>query len=319
MWGCSDKKDITWESVSSTESTTTGEDIPVFSGSEDDIIDSDLMAPYGCKIATISDDGIEVYWKHPEDSSGYEIYRAYDGGDYSLLADLEDWHTWSYFDTDFDEGRDTIYYLVRNYVTQDDGTRVYSEFCDVIKASYIKKIRLNRKLVHLPSGEHTTIEAYHGWKTVHDAVWSTDNTDVAVIDQDGILTGIGQGECTLTCESESAGYSTSITVTIDRPATEMLSDYTSRYTEVSEDYWVNENASDTGDAVIMVLGDLMSMSAQQNAGMDDNGEFKFNESYDYVRDFFSTADLVIGNLETEVDSAYSYYCEETTVKHEAQL
>lgn len=69
-----------------------------------------------------------------------------------------------------------------------------------------------------------------------------------------------------------------------------------------------------GDTVtIDFTGDLMCQTRQQLAAMDACGEYNFRDSFRYIRDFFSDADLVVGNLETVLSESASYMSEEPKV------
>lgn len=62
----------------------------------------------------------------------------------------------------------------------------------------------------------------------------------------------------------------------------------------------------TGDsAVIMLTGDIMCLSAQQNAAKAGQS-FDFAPSFELVRDYFSGADFVMGNLETALAPSHPY-------------
>lgn len=57
------------------------------------------------------------------------------------------------------------------------------------------------------------------------------------------------------------------------------------------------------DTTITMVGDLMCGSSQQRSALRD-GEYDFTESFEYVREFFLDADLVLGNLETMVSPSH---------------
>lgn len=79
----------------------------------------------------------------------------------------------------------------------------------------------------------------------------------------------------------------------------------SRYSFVNGVY-TNWERSDS--AVLMFVGDLMCQGRQQEAAYKD-GEYDFTESFSIVKDIFSEADLVVGNLETMLDSTAPYMSE----------
>ncbi len=68
---------------------------------------------------------------------------------------------------------------------------------------------------------------------------------------------------------------------------------------------VNDSAENTGEAVLMFVGDLMALSAQQNAARS-GGNYNFNGSFEHVRGIFAQADFVMGNLETMLSHTFYY-------------
>lgn len=62
---------------------------------------------------------------------------------------------------------------------------------------------------------------------------------------------------------------------------------------------------DNTSAVIMFTGDLMCLGGQQRAAYD-KGNFEFQDSFMYIKKIFSSADLVVGNLETLISSSNPY-------------
>lgn len=48
------------------------------------------------------------------------------------------------------------------------------------------------------------------------------------------------------------------------------------------------------------VGDLMCHTPQIKSSIDTNGQYNFNSTFEYVRDFISSADLAFGNLETTI-------------------
>ena len=72
-------------------------------------------------------------------------------------------------------------------------------------------------------------------------------------------------------------------------------------------------AKGDGTATIMLTGDLMCQSRQQRAALEQYGEYRFDDSFYYVRRVFKNADLVVGNLETTLSESASYMSEEGRV------
>ena len=270
-------------------------------------IDESIQRPYKETIKSISDKGIEVYWKKPEHVDGFEVYRSYEEKTgYELLYDIEGEAKWSYHDDSFDHDQHTVYYVICSFMSDDQGNRSYSKFSKVLSAHYRDNLKISSKKFFISSDFSRKIDAFLGWGNAKDVKWSSSDDKVATVSEDGLVTGVSKGECDITCFSNETDEELVCHVTIDRDAPEMLQDYDSRYKEVSEDYWVNEDSEDTGDAVIMMVGDLMCMDPHQKKMKDENGKYNFNECYDYIAPVFKTSDYTIGNLETLVDPTFSY-------------
>lgn len=89
---------------------------------------------------------------------------------------------------------------------------------------------------------------------------------------------------------------------------------TARYTldEESNTYTI-AGSEPTGHAVLMFTGDLMCQGRQQTAALLKYGEYRFRESFRIVKDVFSQADFVAGNLECTLSAFAPYMSEEKEV------
>ncbi|MCR5808156.1 MAG: CapA family protein [Clostridiales bacterium] len=88
----------------------------------------------------------------------------------------------------------------------------------------------------------------------------------------------------------------------NRPITEP------RYKQGSDGVYRSSESSDGQDAVIMLTGDLMCQTRQQEAGKTPMG-YSFDGSFDYVRRILKKADLVVGNLEATLSESAPYMAE----------
>lgn len=71
---------------------------------------------------------------------------------------------------------------------------------------------------------------------------------------------------------------------------------------------------DNPTAVIMFTGDMMCLAGQQNAAYK-KGVFDFQDSFMYLERMFSSADLVVGNLETLISSSNPYTYQQKLVNN----
>ena len=84
--------------------------------------------------------------------------------------------------------------------------------------------------------------------------------------------------------------------------------------ELDEMGWYNNpNAEETGSAVLMLTGDLMCQTRQQEAALEKYGEYKFNDNFYVVKDVFAEADFVVGNLEATLSAQAPYMSEQKEV------
>ncbi len=71
---------------------------------------------------------------------------------------------------------------------------------------------------------------------------------------------------------------------------------------------------DNSSAIIMFTGDLMCLGGQQWSAKEKD-VFDFQDSFTYVKKIFSSADLVVGNLETLISPSNPYTYQQKTVNN----
>ncbi|MGN1014989.1 MAG: CapA family protein [Butyricicoccus sp.] len=275
--------------------------------------------PYGLKISDITDDGIEVYWKRPAGAKGYEVFRFDDETDeYKMIADIDTRSIYTYVDDEFDHSNEEVYYKVRSYSLDDNDRKVYSKISESVTARYRTKTKLERSEIFLRSGKSRTLAAYQGWGTADNLRWTSSDPDIATVSsKHGKITAIRQGSCTITCLNRDTGEKRRCTVTVDREPLDALKKITSDFRQNSNGVWVNDDAPDSGDAVIMMTGDMMCTGTQQAVQGYDTGDYNFNDSFAGVRELISGADFAIGNLETTLSSTWPYMHEEAYIDNYA--
>lgn len=271
--------------------------------------------PYGTKISGILKEGIEFYWKKLEIADGYEIFRSYHHNrDFERIAVIEKRSIGTYIDSEFDHSKKKVYYTVRSYVDNADGTRTFSETVDAQVAEFRNKLELERTATYMYSGSTRNIRAFWGWGEVEDPQWTSSDENVATISADGIITAKAAGSCTLTCASSSIGQSADTLVVVDRQAVEPLGEITSRYQLNGQTgHWENKDASATNDAVIMMVGDMMCGKRQMQEQYTEAQGWNFNDSFEFVKEITATSDFAIGNLETLLAAGWPYMLDETYI------
>lgn len=274
--------------------------------------------PYGTKISSITDKGIEFYWKKPSDTEGYEVFRSYEeDGEYTLLEDLPERAIYTYVDQDFNHKKKSVYYKIRSYRLTENGEKIYSKYSDPVEASYSEKLVLRPKKIYMRSGTTRTMDAYIGWGEADSLVWSSSDDSVASISISGTIYAAAAGTCEISCYSKLTDETKTCTVTVDRQPLEALSAIVSDYAQDENGVWSNAKAKQDNDAVIMMVGDMMCTGAQQAKQGYDTGNYNFNESFDGVKSIIESADLAIGNLETVLSSAWPYMHEEGYIENMA--
>lgn len=147
--------------------------------------------------------------------------------------------------------------------------------------------------------------------TLWDAVYTSSDESVLQVTPQGEIIGISKGSATLqvTLQGEGASFSADCEVTVTRGAQpDQVELAPARYTKQEDGSYTNGGSGDR--ATLFCLGDLMCLGGQQKTARTDGG-WDFTGSFSQVKDLFSQADLVIGNLETVTAHSYPYTSEYT--------
>jgi poly-gamma-glutamate capsule biosynthesis protein CapA/YwtB (metallophosphatase superfamily) len=274
--------------------------------------------PYGTKIASVTDEGIQFYWKKPSDADGYEVYRSYqEDGAYTMLTDIPERTTYTYLDNQFNHKKRRVYYKIRSYQLTENGDKIYSPYSEPVEAAYREKLKLHTKKIFMRSASSRTLDAYIGWGDADSLVWSSSDESVASVSISGTIYASKQGVCEISCYSKLSDETKTCTVVVDREPMEPLRAIVSDYAQDENGVWSNPKAKKDNDAVIMMVGDMMCTGTQQAMQGYETGNYNFNESYDGVKSLIQSADLAVGNLETVLSSAWPYMHEESYVQNMA--
>ena len=286
------------------------------SANEEVILGNNLPdKPYGQKISGITKSGIEVYWKKPEKATGYEVFRAYEiDGDFTKIAEITRRDIGTYIDNDFEKNRRKVFYSVRSFLAQENGERTYSQFTEPCTASFREDIILEREVTVLYSGTSRLMRAFYGWGEVEDAKWSSDNEEIATINEDGLISAKKKGLCQIICRSAAFNKEASSLVNVDRDPTEPLSDIKSRFVyDAALNCWNNPLAQKSNEAILMLAGDLMCGTKQMRKQFNRKTGWNFNDSFTFVREVTSSSDFAIANLETLLAAGWPYQVEESYI------
>lgn len=273
--------------------------------------------PYGTKISGILKEGIEFYWKKLERADGYEVYRSYGIFDEpKKIAEITQRSIGTYIDSDFDHSKKKVFYSVRSYLKQSDGSVRYSELSAPKEAHYRDELVLERDATYMYSGSSRKIRAIYGWGEPNKVDWVSDNKMIASVDEDGTINAISSGSCTIKCICKSIGQTAETKVVVDRKACKPLKPITSKYNfNKKTNCWENFSAPDSGDAVIMMVGDMMCGKKQMDTQYTDKEGWNFNDSFEFVKDITATADLSVANLETLLAAGWPYMTDEAYINN----
>lgn len=277
-----------------------------------------LDIPFGTRIDNISKDGIEFYWKKLENTDGYEIYRGYsENGPFELIATYNSRRVGTHVDPDFDHSKKAVYYTVRTFLKNDDDSVEYSDLIPAKKAEFKKVPEAERETTYMYSGTVRNLRVVYGWGEPSNVSWKSSDESVATVDNNGDVTAIARGKCVLTCTDNDTNLSATATIVVDREACEPLSEIKSRFSfNESTKIWENPSSDKKNDAVIMMVGDLMCGSAQMKKQYNDEIGWCFNDSFEYVKNVFKSADLSVANLETLLASGWPYMTDEVYINNQ---
>ncbi|MBO5993928.1 MAG: CapA family protein [Firmicutes bacterium] len=87
----------------------------------------------------------------------------------------------------------------------------------------------------------------------------------------------------------------------------------SKYKYGKDGYYHLKKSTAKNTCKLIFTGDLMCRLFQQRTALDKFGEYRFNESFHYLKSRFEKADLVVGNLETVLSSRSPYMSEKRYV------
>jgi len=181
----------------------------------------------------------------------------------------------------------------------------------------VKVFALPRKAVTFSAGRFLAIKAGESQRLTYSVhpryegrVKLSATGDITLSEQ-GTVKGVakGFGVVTATVDGEYAGE---CVVVVNDKENLLPLDAIAEPEFSIEDGILKREYNDGEGAVIMLTGDIMCLSAQQNAAKKA-GEYDFSPSFKYVKEYFDTADLVIGNLESTLSVTHPYANEKKNV------
>ncbi len=181
---------------------------------------------------------------------------------------------------------------------------------DVSASITVKVLPLPDKKVFFDAGEFLALPIGQSVKMVYSAHAMYQNKVVlesqgeCIEFKDGIVTALekGVGSIIASVDGQYAGRCNVVVSTSD-PLVPLSGINPPQYS-VKDGVLTGDSVS--GDsAIIMLTGDIMCLSAQQNA-VKKNGKYDFTPSFKYIKNYFDKADFVMGNLESITSVSYPY-------------
>ena len=159
--------------------------------------------------------------------------------------------------------------------------------CTVTVYNPVTQVKLNRTSLTLSLYEQKTLTAtYLPKNAAHTLItWSSSNQKVATVDENGLVTGLAKGKCTITAKSEN-GKTAKCTVTVN--------EYLPKRILIQKRYWTMNpgdegqlectfSPANTSDKTL-----IYSSSAPEIVSVDENGAFICHASGDAVLTATST-------------------------------
>lgn len=145
-----------------------------------------------------------------------------------------------------------------------------------------------------------------------DVEWSSSDESVATVDANGHIRAQGEGAARISAKAGDEEDSIGVWVTQAEQLAPLADIQPSRYA-MQDGVLTQESAVDTGKATIMLTGDLMALSSQQNAA-ESGDTFDYNNSFCLVQPILADSDFTLGNLETCLSYSNPYTLQEKEVE-----
>ena len=155
-------------------------------------------------------------------------------------------------------------------VTSQDGT--LSDTCKVTVRVPVEEVRMYGQESEVRAGESIqfTADVQPEDAEVSDLVWSSSDPEIATVDQSGLVTGVSEGEVTISVTSEADGISTSVTVYV-MPGTITKITLSEEYIELIAPPEIFDLDVYAGDRQLSDYEVIWSTSDEWAASVDEQG------------------------------------------------
>ena len=173
-------------------------------------------------------------------------------------------------------------------------------------------VHIDQAYLALEPGQEGQLSCHLSREIQGQAVWSSNDENVATVDSQGRVVAVGKGTARISAQAGEYQDSVAVWVTSSKPYAP-LGEITAPRFQKKDGIWQNPDALDTGEASILLTGDLMCLSSQQYAAKSGKS-YNYNSSFRLVRGIFEKGDFVVGNLETCLSYSSPYTAAEKTVQ-----
>lgn len=259
--------------------------------------------------ATPGNESVLLKWDPVEGAEGYRIYindnttKRYNPIKYTTVPEKVIYSLNNNIEYQF---------KVRSYLLE-SGKEVYSDYSDVASCTpFAEGFIAKKPFLILKAAEtgqiNCTLDGHH----VDNVKYVSSDEKVAVVDRTGTVTAISRGEVIIKAFLMDTDQSTEIKVVVDREYPKPVIPITKPRFHKKDGIYTNPDCRSTKSASIILTGDMMCISSQQNKANRD-GVYHFSDCFELVRPVISSADFSIGTLETMLSESHSYASEEFKV------
>lgn len=174
------------------------------------------------------------------------------------------------------------------------------------------ELKMDKPVLVLRSGASRKLSCTMQGQPVQNPQWYSSNQSIARVNVNGIVTALAKGTAVITAVAEDGKAIGKSMVIVDRDPLEPLYPIADARYQLQDGFYINNGAEESGQAVLILTGDLMSLIRQQRMAQT-GATYNFNASFDYVRGILGEADFVAGNLETMTSHTWPYKVEETKI------
>lgn len=269
-----------------------------------DLKDASPVAPKEIAVGNIDSEGITVTWSKAPSSDGYVLYRSYSADGQFREAGRTNAAALSFMDADFDRTYDTVYYKVCSYITRGNGTKEFSDLSAAAAAHVRRSPEMAPQMLVLRAGAEDVLHVYYKWSELTDAVWTSDDPEVASVDASGRVTALSAGKCNITCTSADGDISTSAEVIVERQPAAKASDAAGRYSKDTYGIYCSTSGRSKGSATVMIAGTLNGFGRTVPEGYPQPAIN--SDSFHLFRETAAGSDLRIAHLNTLLSDSRPY-------------